>query len=74
MDVLMPPIAEYAGRRKTFLALLNRKVSWETVRHWTSGRRRPPAWVRTTLANHLKRKSAELARIAELLENEKAGD
>lgn len=68
VEILFPPLSEYAGRRKTLLALISRGTSWSTIRHWTSGRRKAPAWVRAIVADKLRRKAAELNHIAELLE------
>lgn len=68
LNAMLPTIDDYAGRRKTFLAWFDGRISWGTVKHWKVNRRKPPAWVRATVAEHLRRKAAELNHIAELLE------
>ena len=71
IELLFPSLLEYAGRRKTALDMLGRRVSWQTVKHWRAGRRSMPPWAKAVLAQKAKEKAAALLHVAALLEDEK---
>jgi hypothetical protein len=42
----------YPGFRKTFLAILPRRITWDCVQHWLSGRTPVPAWAAEAIAEY----------------------
>jgi hypothetical protein len=57
----------YPGRRKLFLELLPRAVTWGAVRHWLFGRVPLPPDVAASLEAHIRARCAEGLAIADAL-------
>lgn len=66
-------LANYPGRRKAFLSLLCRPVSWSAVRHWKHGRNRLPADIALGLAEMIRSRIAAGQALIEELEAYAAG-
>lgn len=45
-----------SGRRRTILAVLDNRVSWQAVQHWRKGRARAPQWAVVAMLAALERK------------------
>lgn len=46
-------VETYPGQHRGVLAVLGRRVTWDTVRHWLHDRRPIPPWARAVLADYL---------------------
>ncbi len=60
-------VETYPGQHRGVLAVLGRRVTWDTVRHWLHDRRPIPPWARAVLADYIEaRARAGLELAAEL--------
>lgn len=63
-------VETYPGQHRGFLAVLGNRVTWDSVRHWMTGRRPIPPWARAVLADYLRSRAAVALELAAELEQE----
>lgn len=60
-------VETYPGQHRGFLAVLGDRLTWDSVRHWMTGRRPISPWAKAVLADYIEaRCRAGLELVAEL--------